>query len=125
MAELSVERQKFLKETGAVVAARFAGFSVGTDGVVEGDYGRWTPLEEQAPMDNLFAVMKRLGLDPAEFTFQQYEVTAANPFHEGSVDLKFPAQMAIKSKNYQGLHQVNLVLRNPFVTAVEIQGGIG
>ena len=125
MAELSPERRKFLQEMGEVVAERFAGFSVGADGVVEGDYGRWAPLEEQAPLDSLFAVMKRLGLAPAEYKFQQYGVTSANPFHGGSVDLKFPAQMAIKSKKYQGLHQVNLVLRNPFVTAVEIQSGIG
>ena len=125
MAELSPERRKFLQEMGAVVAERFAGFSVGGDGVVEGDYGRWTPLEEQAPLDSLFAVMKRLGLDPTEYKFQQYEVTAANPFHGGSVDLKFPAQMVIKSRKYQGLHQLNLVLRNPFITAVEIQGGFG
>jgi hypothetical protein len=68
--------------------------------------------------------MRLAGLDANGFKFQQYDVTAANPYHAAKVDLKFPAQLAVKSEKYRGLHQVDLVLRSPFVAAVEIQRAI-
>lgn len=122
--KLSPERQRFLEEMGEIVAEGFGGFEVGPDGVIEGAYGKWIPLEEQEPLDVLFKTMRLAGLDPAGFKFQQYEVIVANPYHGLRIDLKFPSQLVIKGDYYEGIHQVNLVLRSPFVTATEIQSGI-
>lgn len=119
--ELSPERRRFLQEIGTVLLNDSEGLSMDSDGVIFGSAGRWIPVEDQAPLDGLFAAMRMVGLNPAEFKFQQYDVIAANPFHGGRVDLKFPAQLAIKGDRYQGLHQVDLALRNPFVTATEIK----
>jgi hypothetical protein len=108
---------------GAVAMEGIAGMNLDQDGVVAGAYGKFVPREESesAPLDRLFAAMRIVGLDPAEFRFQQYRVVAANPLHGAQVDLEFPDQLAIKGLRYQGLHQVDLVLRNPFVTATEIK----
>ena len=120
---LSWERRRHLLELGAVVVERFAGFSLGGDGVCEGAYGKWAPREEPAPLEALFAAMRLAGMDPGQFKFQQYDVMAANPLHGNRVDLKFPAQMVIKGEKYTGLHEVDLVLRSPFITVAEIQAG--
>ncbi len=120
---LTPERAKFLEEMGAIIAEAF-NTEVHVDGVVEGPYDRWTPLEEQRPLDVLFKAMRLAGLEPEGFQFQQYEVVAANPYHGGKVDLKFPSQVVIKGASYRGIHQVDLVLRSPLVAATEIQGGI-
>src|SRR5712692_7071549 len=120
---LNPERLRFLEEMGTVIATVF-NTEVGPDGVVEGPYDRWTPLEEQQPLDGLLQAMRLAGLDSGGFKFQQYEVVAANPYHGGKVDLKFPSQLVIKSDSYKGIHQVDLVLRSPLVAATEIQSGI-
>ena len=121
--QLSPERQRFLLEMGAVAMEGIAGVSLDQDGLVMGAYGKFVPREESqsAPLDRLFAAMRLVGLEPSEFRFQQYQVIAANPLHGAKVDLEFPDQLAIKGLRYQGLHQVDLVLRNPFVTATEIK----
>ena len=123
-ATLSLERRMFLEEMGAIVASGFDGFEVQPNGVVEGTYGRWVPLEEQEPLDPLFKTMRLVGLDPAEFKFQQYEVWAANPYHGFRIDLKFPPQLVIKGQYYAAIHAVDLVLKSPFVAATEIQTGV-
>ncbi len=122
---LSPERQLFLQEMGEVVASGFLGFSVDSDGTIGGGFGKWVPLEDQEPLDSLFKAMRLAGLDPARYKFQQYAVTAANPYHGAKVDLQFPSQLVIKGPGYTGLHQLDLVLRSPFVCAVEIAEGIG
>jgi hypothetical protein len=122
--QLSPQRQQFLLDMGAVVVANFPDYDVDADGVVGGSFGKWIPIEEQEPLDTLFKTMRLAGLDPAEFQFQQYDVIAANPYHANRVDLKFPSQLVIKSVFYTGIHQLDLVLRSPFVTAIEIQSGI-
>ena len=119
--QLSPERQRFLLEMGTVAMEGISGVSLDVDGIITGAHGKFIPLEEQAPLDRLFAAMRMVGLDPTEFQFQQYKIIAANPFHCGKVDLEFPAQMVIKGPHYQGLHQVDLVLKSPFVAATEIK----
>jgi hypothetical protein len=118
---LTPERQRFLQEMGQVVADAF-NLSVDENGVVQGATCTWTPLENQRPLDPLFTTMRMAGLEPSGFKFQQYDIIAANPYEGGRVDLPFPSQVVIKSDRYTGIHQVDLVFRNPFVTAVEIQG---
>lgn len=122
--QLSPDRARFLQEMGAVVVAAFPDYTVEETGVVDGTFGTWTPMEEQQPLDTLFKTMRLVGLDPQGFQFQQYEVIAANPYHGNRVDLKFPSQLVIRSAYYNGIHQLDLVMRSPFVTAVEIQTGI-
>jgi hypothetical protein len=119
--QLSPERQRFLLEMGTVAMEGFAGMSLESDGVVVGAHGKFIPREDQAPLERLFTAMRLVGLEPTEFKFQQYQVIAANPHHGGRVDLEFPDQLVIKGPKYQGMHQVDLVLRNPFVTATEIR----
>ena len=120
---LSPERRRFLLEMGIVAMDGFAGMSLDDDGVVVGAYGKFIPREptESAALDQLIAAMRLVGLEPAEFQFQQYRVVAANPLHGARVDLEFPDQLAVKGPKYQGLHQVDLVLRSPFVAATEIK----
>lgn len=115
-----------LQEMGAAVVANFPDYSVDENGVVSGSFGIWTPIKpkDAEPLDTLFKIMRLAGLDPGEFQFQQYTVVAANPYHANRVDLKFPAQLVIKSSNYTGIHQLDLVLRSPFVCAVEISSAI-
>ena len=122
--QLSPDRARFLQEMGDVVVAAFPDYAVEPDGVVDGSFGKWIPLEEQEPLDALFKTMRLAGLDPVGFQFQQYDVIAANPYHGNRVDLKFPSQLVIKSAYYNGIHQLDLVMRSPFVCAVEIQTGI-
>jgi hypothetical protein len=121
--QLSPERQRHLLEMGAVAMEGIAGMSVDADGVVTGAYGKFIPREpnEEARLDRLFAAMRMVGLEPADFKFQQYRVVVGNPFHGGRVDLDFADQLAIKGLKYQGLHQVDLVLKSPFVAATEIK----
>ena len=119
--QLSPERQRFLLEMGAVAMEGIAGMSLDNDGVVSGGHGKFIPLEEQAPLDRLFAAMRLVGLEPTEFKFQQYRVIVANPHRGGRVDLTFPDQLVIKGAKYQGMHQVDLVLKSPFVAATEIR----
>jgi len=119
--QLSPERQRFLLEMGTVAMEGIVGMSLDTDGNVVGAFGKFIPRENQEPMDRLYAAMRMVGLEPTEFKFQQYQVVVGNPRHGGRVDLDFPDQMVIKGLRYQGLHQVDLVLRNPFVTATEIK----
>jgi len=118
---LSAERQKFLQEMAEVVVGEAIGMSVDPDGVIVGTHGKWIPVEEQAGLEGLFAAMKMVGLEPSGFRFQQYKVLAANPGHGGRVDLEFPDQLVIKGLRYEGMHQANLVVKNPFITAHEIR----
>jgi hypothetical protein len=111
---------RFLQEMGQVIAEGFAGWSVSEDGVAQGAFGKYIPKQDQEPLFELFKWFRWAGLDAAEFKFQQYEVVMANPYHGGKVDLKFPDQMVIKGPGYKGIHQVDLVLRSPWVTPVEI-----
>ena len=117
---MSTDTQRHLEEMGQVIVGEFSNFSVGQDGTVEGDFGRFVPVEKPAPLDTLVKAMRLAGLDTSEFKFQQYQVIVGNPFHGGRVDLRFPDQLAIKSWKYSGLHQLDLVLRSPFVCATEI-----
>jgi hypothetical protein len=119
--DLSPSKQQFLQQMGSVIAAEFEGFSIDVNGVVSGAFGKWIPIENAQPLDTLFKAMRLAGLDPNEFQYQQYQVLAANPYHGNAVDLEFPAQMVIKSYRYAGIHEVDLIMRNPFVTAIEIQ----
>ena len=121
--QLSPERQRFLLEMGAVAMEGILGMSLDADGVVMGGYGKFVPREqsEQAPLDRLYAAMRMVGLDPTEFKFQQYQVVVANPHHGARVDLEFPDQLVIKGLRYQGMHQLDLVLRSPFVAATEVK----
>ncbi len=121
---MTAEKMRFLQEMGQVVTRNFSGYSVGANGVVEGGFGKWEPVEDPTPMDELLLAMRLSGLDPGAFKFQQYEVTAANPLHGGKVDLKFGRQMAVKGPRYAGLHNVVLVARSPFVAAVEIANSL-
>lgn len=121
--ELSPERRRFLLEMGTVAMEGIIGMDLDSDGVVVGAYGKFIPREEgeQAPLDRLFAAMRMVGLEPTEFKFQQYRIVVANPHHGARVDLEFPDQLVIKGIKYQGLHQVDLVLKSPFVAATEIK----
>ncbi len=118
---MTLEQQRFLQEMGEVVVSEFSAFSVGEDGVVEGQFGRFVPVREPAPLDNLVKALRLAGFEPSQFKFQQYQVIVANPYNGARVDLRFPDQLAIKGWQYQGLHQLDLVLRSPFVCAVEIR----
>ena len=117
----SVERQQFLLEMGAVLLRDSEGLSLDSDGVVRGPGGRWTPRAELPDLSELHAALRMVGLDPARFKFQVYDVVAANPFHGGAINLNFPAQLVVKSDRYEGQHQLDLVLRSPFVAATEIK----
>lgn len=119
--QLSPERRGFLMEMGAVVMEDFPDFSVDSDGVVGSGWGKWIPIEEQAPLDELFAAMRMVGLDPLGFKFQQYRIIVPNPSHGLKLDLELPAQLVVKGDRYAGEHQLDLVLRSPFVAATEIK----
>jgi hypothetical protein len=121
--QLSPERRRFLQEMGTVAMEGIIGMDVDSDGVVMGAYGKFVPREEseQVPLDRLFGAMRMVGLEPTEFKFQQYRIVVANPHHGLRVDLEFPDQLVIKGYRYQGLHQLDLVLKSPFVAATEIK----
>jgi hypothetical protein len=50
---MTQERLRFLQDLGEVVAENFSGFSVKADGVVEGAFGRWVPMERQESLEEL------------------------------------------------------------------------
>lgn len=82
-----------------------------------------------ANLDSLRTALKAGGLLPENFDFLQLQVTAQIPTHEhggGTTPGAFPDQLAIVEKmgRYSGIHQVDLVLKNPAVTVTEIQNGI-
>jgi hypothetical protein len=118
---LSLERQRFLLELGGVLLRDSEGLSMDSEGVVSGPGGKWTPREALPDLSELFAALRMVGLDPERFKFQVYDIVAANPFHGGAVNLRFPAQLVIKSDRYEGQHQLDLVLKSPFVAATEIK----
>ena len=117
----SEDRQQFLLEMGAVLLKNAEELSLGSDGVVMGPGGKWTPRADLPDLSELLAALRMVGIDPTRFKFQVYEVVAANPFHGGAVNLNFPAQLVIKGDRYAGQHQLDLVLRSPFVAATEIK----
>ena len=115
------DRQQFLLEMGAVLLENSEALSLGSDGVVFGPSGKWTPRADLPDLSELLAALRMVGIDPTKFKFQVYEVVAANPFHGGAVNLNFPPQLVIKGDRYAGQHQLDLVLRSPFVAATEIK----
>lgn len=118
--QLSPARLQFLQQMGQVIIDNFFGAAVGPDGTVSGTYDRWVPMDDAPPLDTLYQTMKMVGLDPSGFQFQPYAVFVSSPYLESKGEVQFPAQLIIKSDRYRGIHELDLVLRNPFVTATEI-----
>jgi len=74
-----------------------------------------TPVSLQALEDAL----RRAGLDPTKFQFEQVEADGEFP---GRPDLSYTTrQIVIRGPNGAGMFDRDLVLRSPWVTAVELR----
>jgi hypothetical protein len=85
------------------------------------------PACDPADLNKLKLAFLAGTLNPEMFDFVQFLVRAQVPDKEsGTKPGTFPDQLAIveRAGRYAGLHQLDLVLRNPAVTVVEVQNGI-
>lgn len=99
------------------------------NGVLHSPTSSWTPADPQPSLGSLHAAMLAFGIQPSDYSFLVYDLSVMTGVKagEGEATLRpsrFPSQLAIVGPRYVGLHQLNLVLRNPVVTAVEIASGL-
>jgi len=92
---------------------------------------KWEGEEGSADLSSLRQALERSGLVPGNFDLLQLAVRLPVPHQSegGAGELgpgSFPDQLAVIDKigRYRGLHQLDLVLANPYITVTEIKNGI-
>jgi len=118
---------QFLQEMGRVVLRTFEQFNLQADGVITGFGSEWVPFTDEE-MSHVVIVMFQQAIDMAglpgkAFSFLAYHVYVGTPElgQEGLVRRQFPPQVAVKGYGYHGLHQLDLMKRNPILLATEIR----
>ena len=100
-------------------------------GVIQFGSSAFVPVKptasDPADLGKVKATFDLSGLDSTMFDFVQFMVRVRTPSKEhGTVPGNFPDQLAVieKTGRYSGIHQLDLVLDNPYITVTEVKNGI-